>query len=87
MIAVRWPAGRPGGAGAAGRQDGAGGPELGAGPAGRHSGGFVVEAGKACDITGDAADRDEVHGDLPGSAVRLVSQVVVTMGSGCLPAG
>jgi hypothetical protein len=41
--------------------------------------GVVVETGEARDVAGDDAGRD-VHGDLPGSAVRLVSQVVVAMG-------
>jgi hypothetical protein len=44
------------------------------------SGGFLAEAGEARDVAGDDAGRDQVHGDLPGSAVRLVSQVVVAMG-------
>jgi len=45
-----------------------------------HSGGFLAAAGQARDVAGDDADRDEVHGDLPGSAIRLASQVVVAMG-------
>jgi hypothetical protein len=44
------------------------------------SGGFLVQAGQARDVAGDDAGRDEVHGDLPGSTVRLVSQVVAAMG-------
>src|SRR5215813_125535 len=44
-----------------------------------HSGGFLAGAGQAPDVTGGDADRDEVHGDLPGSAVRLVSQAVSAM--------
>jgi hypothetical protein len=55
------------GAGAADRQGGAGSPELGevlTEPAGRHCGGFLVEAGQARDVAGDDADREEVHGDL-----------------------
>jgi hypothetical protein len=39
-----------------------------------HSGGFLTGAGQARDVAGGDADRDEVHGDLPGRAVRLVSQ-------------
>jgi hypothetical protein len=45
-----------------------------------HSGGFLTGAGQARDVAGDDdADRDEVHGDLPGRAVRLVSQAAVAM--------
>jgi hypothetical protein len=43
------------------------------------SGGFLVQAGQARDVAGDDAGRDEVHGDLPGDSVRLVSQAVVAM--------
>jgi hypothetical protein len=44
------------------------------------SGGFLVAVGQARDIAGGHADRGEVHGDLLGSAVRLVSRVVAAMG-------
>jgi hypothetical protein len=40
---------------------------------------LVVQAGQARDVAGDDAGRDEVHGDLPGGAGRLVSQAVVAM--------
>src|SRR5258707_4171677 len=57
------------GAGAADREGGAGGPELGevlGGPVRLHSRGFLVEGDEARDVAGDDADRDEVHGDLLG---------------------
>jgi hypothetical protein len=44
-----------------------------------HSGGFLAGAGEARDVAGGDADLDEVHGDLPGSTVRLVSQAVAAM--------
>jgi hypothetical protein len=44
------------------------------------SGGFVAAAGGARDVAGDDADPDAVEGDLLAAAIRLVSQVVVTMG-------
>jgi hypothetical protein len=43
------------------------------------SGGFLAEAGQARVAAGDAAGRDEVRGDLPGGAVRLVSRVAAVM--------
>jgi hypothetical protein len=43
------------------------------------SGGFLAEVGEARDAADDHAGRDEVHGDLPGGAVRLVSQVAAAM--------
>jgi hypothetical protein len=44
-----------------------------------HCGGLLAGAGQPRDVAGDAADRDEVRGDLPGRAVRLVSQAVVAI--------
>jgi hypothetical protein len=41
---------------------------------------LLAEAGQARDVAGDDASRDEVRGDLPGGAVRLVSQAAVAMG-------
>ena len=41
---------------------------------------FLAAAGQARDAAGNDAGRDEVHGDLPGSAIRLVSQAVAAMG-------
>jgi hypothetical protein len=43
------------------------------------SGGFLAGAGAARDVAGDAADRDEVHGDLPGGAAWLVPQAAAAM--------
>jgi len=43
-----------------------------------HSGGFLAATGQARDAAGDAG-RDEGHGDLLGSAIRLVSQAVAAM--------
>ncbi len=51
------------GAGAADRQGGVGGPELGevlAVPGRPHSGGVLAETGQARDVIGDDVDRDEV---------------------------
>jgi hypothetical protein len=50
------------------------------------SGGFLAGAGQARDVAGDDDDagRDEVHGDLPGGAVQLVSQVAVAMDQAAL---
>jgi len=48
------------------------------------SGGFLAGADQARDVAGDAAGRAEVHGDLPGGAVRLVSQVAVAMDQAAL---
>jgi hypothetical protein len=47
-------------------------------------GGFLVEAGQACDVAGDDAGPDEAHGDPLGGAVQLVSPVVVAMGQAAL---
>jgi hypothetical protein len=43
------------------------------------SGGFLAAAGQARDVAGHDAGRDEVPGDLPGGAVRLVSQAAAAM--------
>ena len=79
MMTLRLSAGRaaPGreqrdGAGAADREGGRGGPELGevlVGPGRLHAGGALVEVDEAGDVAGDDADRDEVHGALLGRAV------------------
>src|SRR5215467_7264056 len=44
-----------------------------------YSGVFLAAAGQARDVAGEDAGRDEVHGDLSGRAVRLVSRVVAAM--------
>jgi len=44
-----------------------------------YSGGFPAAAGQARDVAGEDAGRDEVHGDLSGGAVRLMSQAVAVM--------
>jgi hypothetical protein len=44
-----------------------------------YSGGFLAAAGQPRDVAGKDAGRDEVHGDLPSGAVRLVSRVVVAI--------
>jgi hypothetical protein len=45
-----------------------------------HSGGFVAAASGARGVASDDADPDAVDGDLLGAAIRLVPQVVATMG-------
>jgi len=41
---------------------------------------LLAGAGEARDVAGGDAGRDEVRRDLPGGAVRLVSQAVAVMG-------
>jgi len=41
---------------------------------------LLAGAGEARDVAGGDAGRDEVRGDLPGGAVRLVPQAVAVMG-------
>jgi hypothetical protein len=42
--------------------------------------GFLLEAGQARRVAGGNTDRDEIHGDVLGCAVRLLSQIVVPTG-------